>query len=67
MGGAVNVDGVEQIVGESVLDAGDASEQVLHVPLGVPLFAHEVLGGFEELLGLIGESVLSHHRRRSVP
>ena len=64
--GAVDVEGVEQVVGQSVLDAGDAGEQVLDVPLGVALLAHELLRGLEQLLGLDGESVSSHHRRRSV-
>ena len=64
--GAVDTEGVEQVVGQSVVDAGDAGEQVLDVPLRVTLLAHELLGCFQQLLGLVGESISSHHRRRSV-
>ena len=36
-------------------------EDVLDVPLRVPVLAHQLLGGLQHLLRLLCESVLSHH------
>ena len=42
---------------------GDGEEDVLDVPLRVPLLAHELLRGLQDGLRLLREPVLSHHRR----
>jgi hypothetical protein len=42
-----------------VLQQGE--QDVLYVPLGVSVVAYQLLAGLQHLLGLLGESVLSHH------
>ena len=39
----------------------DGEEDVLDVPLGVAVLAHHLLGALQHLVGLLCESVLSHH------
>jgi hypothetical protein len=58
--GHVNAQLLEDLMRKAwVLEEGE--EDVLHVPLAVPLLSHELLAGCQHLLGLLGEPVLSHH------
>ncbi|GBD15067.1 hypothetical protein HRbin25_00955 [bacterium HR25] len=51
----------EHLLGQVAVVGEHGHEDVLHVPLGVTLPAHQLLAGGQHLLGLLRESVLPHH------
>jgi hypothetical protein len=57
----IDVEPLEDLLSEAALEVDEGSEDVWDTPLRIALLAHEFLRGSEDLLGLLCESVLSHH------
>ena len=63
----IDVELFEHLQGEPPVQLGEGEKHVGDAPLAVAPRAHGLLRGGEHLLGLLGESVLSHHGVTPLP
>ena len=66
-GGAGRAQALQHLLREAALQLGQRQQHVRHRPLAVAAFAHGLLGGRQHLLGLLRETVLSHHGHGKSP
>jgi hypothetical protein len=57
----VDVKALKDLLGKTAIEVDQGSEDVRDAPLGIALLADEFLRGGQDLLCLLGETVLSHH------